>query len=457
LPYTANYNFGVSSFIFRWGALFLCAGIVPGQVENSIDFIYTEAPRYEPATPGTRFPAGAALRIVAQGQARALVPAFAASADASIAFDGQRVLFAGKRKAGDPWQIWEVPAAGGAPRRVTAFNDDAVAPFYLADEWIVYSRHTPSGFQLETMPLAGGGPVVRLTYAPGDHLATDALRDGRVLFDGPHPDAASPRRDVYAVYPDGSGVETYRCDHGRDRHSGRQVASGDIVFEVSGKLARFTSARADQLEIPMSAGQFAGPIAETPPGEWLVAYRPDSRARYGIYRWKAGQSAPDKLVASPVANAIQPVLVAPHEVPKRHPSGLGNREGANLLCLNAYTSRSPIPADSVAAVRVWALDDAGAAVNLGQAPVEHDGSFFVQTPADRGIRFELLDQAGKTVAAEKGWFWARRGEQRICVGCHAGPERAPDNAVPAILLRGTDPAKMLLPVHGRETAEVRSR
>ena len=59
------------------------------------------------------------------------------------------------------------------------------------------------------------------------------------------------------------------------------------------------------------------------------------------------------------ANAIQPVLIAPHEVPKRHPSGLGDREGANLLCLNVYTSRSPIPADSVTAVRVWALDGTG--------------------------------------------------------------------------------------------------
>lgn len=447
----------MSSSIIQLGALLLCAGIVPGQVESSIDFIYTEAPRYDPGAPGARFPAGAALRIVSHGQARPLVPGFSASADASVSFDGKHVLFSGKRKPSDPWQIWEVAVSGGEPRRVTASREDSVAPFYLADEWIVYARRTPSGFQLETKPLEGGEPIVRLTYAPGDHLATDALRDGRVLFDAPHPDSASPLRDVFAVYLDGSGVETYRCEHGRDRHSGRQLASGDVVFEVAGRLARFTSARADQEEIPTPAGEFAGPIAETSSGEWLLAYRPDRQAGYGIYRWKTGRSQPEKVVVPQGANAIQPVLIAPHEVPKRHPSGLGDREGANLLCLNVYTSRSPIPADSVTAVRVWALDDAGSAVALGQAPVERDGSFFVQAPADRGIRFELLDRAGKTVTAEKGWFWARRGEQRVCVGCHAGPGRAPDNAVPGILLKGTDPAKMLLPVHGRETAEVRSR
>jgi len=36
----------------------------------------------------------------------------------------------------------------------------------------------------------------------------------------------------------------------------------------------------------------------------------------------------------------------------------------------------------------------------------------------------------------------RPSEQRICAGCHAGPERAPDNLAPAVLLRTTDPVKM---------------
>jgi hypothetical protein len=33
----------------------------------------------------------------------------------------------------------------------------------------------------------------------------------------------------------------------------------------------------------------------------------------------------------------------------------------------------------------------------------------------------------------------RHGEQRICVGCHTGPEQAPENRVPAVLLRTTTP------------------
>lgn len=107
-----------------------------------------------------------------------------------------------------------------------------------------------------------------------------------------------------------------------------------------------------------------------------------------------------------------------------------------------YTSKLRIPEGSVTAVRVWALDGRGAAVAIGQAPVEKDGSFFVLAPGERPIRFELLDRAGKSAAAEKGWFWARRGEQRVCVGCHAGPERAPENAVPEVLRRTTEPVRL---------------
>jgi len=37
----------------------------------------------------------------------------------------------------------------------------------------------------------------------------------------------------------------------------------------------------------------------------------------------------------------------------------------------------------------------------------------------------------------------RPSEQRSCVGCHAGPERAPENKVPEILNRILAPVKML--------------
>jgi len=84
------------------------------------------------------------------------------------------------------------------------------------------------------------------------------------------------------------------------------------------------------------------------------------------------------------------------------------------LCLSSYVSKSErIPKGSVAEVRVWSQNKRGGAVALGKAPVEIDGSFYVQAPSETPLRFELLDGAGKTVAAEKGWF----GRARESSGC----------------------------------------
>jgi len=343
------------------------------------------------------------------------------------------VLFSAKQKAGDPWQIWEMPVSGGAARPVAPSKEDAIAPFYLPGDRIVYSRRTPAGLQLVTVALDGGAPL-QITYGPGNRVATDVLHDGRVLFEADG--------EIYTVYPDGSGVESYRCDHGPARAGARELSSGDILFETGGKLARFTSARAIQLPVALPPGEYAGPAAELSPDAWLLSYRASSTAPYGLYRWRAGDSVPARVLVT-AAQAVQPVLVRPRPVPKRFPSALGDRQGANLLCLNVYTSKLRIAEGSVAKVRVWARNDAGSAALLGEAPVEKDGSFFVNPPSETAIRFELLDRSGKIVAAEKTWFWARRGEQRVCVGCHAGPERAPENAVPQILLRSTEPVHLV--------------
>jgi hypothetical protein len=416
-------------------ASFLATCGLYSQIGQSVPILYTETSRYDPAsarTGGERFPNGAAIELFTAGRQHPIAPNFADTADPTVSFDGRRVLFAAKPKTTDPWQIWEMPLNGGAPRCVVSGKSDAIAPFYLPADRIVYSIRTPSGFQLATLPLEGGAPL-QLTYGTGNRIAADVLLDGRVLFESAN--------ELYTVYSDGSGVESYRCDHGPIRRGARQVSSGDIVFETAGRLARFTSARAVQLPLTLPKGEYLGPVAELSPEAWIVSYRPDPAGPHGLYLWRLDQTPPQKLVA-PALEAVQPVLVQSRPVPKRHPSALGDREGANLLCLNVYTSKLSIPPDAVAKVRVWALPDGASPRLLGEAPVETDGSFFVNPPSETAIRFELLDRSGKIIAAEKNWFWARRGEQRVCVGCHAGPERAPENAVPQVLLRTTDPVKL---------------
>jgi len=407
-------------------------------------FLYTVAPTFEPLawTHGEeRFPAGAAIFVSDATGRRALAAQFATSADPSVSFDGRRVLFAGKLKAGDPWQIWELTLADGAVRRVTSGSDDCVRPFYLPEDRVVYARKTAGRFAIEAVELVGGKPLA-LTYGPANFMPTDILRDGRILFETGYPLGSDAVPEIYTVYSDGSGVESYRCDHGKVHHQGRQVSPGDVVFSTGAGLARFTSARAQEVLISAPAGDYAGDVAEVAGGDWLVSWRKDAKAPFQLMRWTPGTASLSSVVSVQNANVIQPVPIGPRITPNRHPSGLHDWPNANLLCLNAYTSKHAFAAGSIHSVRVYARGGAGTPKLLGTAPVERDGSFFVQVPTEQGLQFELLDAAGQTLEREAGFFWMRRGEQRVCVGCHAGPETAPDNAVPMILLKSTTPADM---------------
>jgi hypothetical protein len=406
---------------------------------------------------GDRFGGSATIFARSSRGRHPLVSDFAASADPAVSFDGENVMFAGKQKSHDPWQIWEISLAGGKPRRMTSCVEDCIRPFYLPENRIVYAKKIDGRFIVEAATLVDGNaaaPVVRLTYA-GNSLPTDVLRDGRILFEATYPlgspSQASGTPELYTVYSDGSGVESYRCDHGQGRHAGKQVSSGDIVFAAHSGLGRFTSALAQEVPVTAPGGEYAGDPAQTASGDWLLSWRPDAKSPFQLMLWtdRVGRtrlSAPTgslrPVVVEPNANVIQPIPIIQRAMPNRHPSGLHDWPYANLLCLNAYTSKYKFAEGSIHSVRLYARDTRGAARLLGTAPVETDGSFFVQVPADQPLQIELLDASGKILKRQSGWFWMRRGEQRACVGCHAGPETAPENAVPMILLKSTTPADM---------------
>jgi hydrazine synthase alpha subunit-like protein len=410
-------------------------------------FLYTVGQRYEPLAwmdGGERFAAGATIFVRDANGQHPLVPSFAASADPAVSFDGSRVLFAGKRTSQDRWQIWEMALESGDPRRITNCAEGCVRPLYLPEDRIVYGEQIGGRIVIQAAALGGGKPLP-LTYGPASSLPTDVLQDGRVLFETSFPSGGSAIPELYTVYSDGSGVESYRCDHGKARYSGKQVSSGDIVFATQGGLARFTSALAKQVQLAAADGEYAGDIAETGSGEWLLAWRPNRSSPFQLMWWKPCQLTLRPALQERGLNVVQPVLVTKRAVPKRHPSGLHDWSVANLLCLNAYTSKYKFATSSIQSVRIYTTDASGAVLLLGSAPVEPDGSFFAQVPGDQPLQIELLDGQNKTLKREAGWFWMRSGEQRACVGCHAGPETAPENAVPMILLKSTTPADMTHP------------
>jgi len=424
--------------------------------------LVTSAPAYDPLAAlhgAERFPKGAQLLLVCDGKAEPLVEGFAASADASVSFDARTVLFSGKKSASDPWQIWEVTLADHSVRQITSGPSDAVRPLYLPGRRLVFARRGPGvptdrsssvgwpaqGFQLVAAGLDGKNELP-LTYMPASAIPADVVADGRILFESRFPLGTGNTPELLLVYSDGSGVESYRCDHGAARWGGRQLASGDVVFTHGGSLARFTSPLAHEERITAPRADYAGGIVEAPSGDWLVSMRASAAAPFALKAWKHSEEAAatsmTEILARPGENLVEPVLLAARERPKQHPSGLHDWNYANLLALDARLSREGDLKATPAQVRLETMDAAGRPVAMGTSTVEGDGSFFVKAPADQPIRFVLLDEKGSAVRQEHGWFWIRRGEQRVCVGCHTGPERASENNVPAVLLRSTIPTDL---------------
>ncbi len=432
----------------------------------SVDVIVTAAPIYEPlavlrgasqysqARSGERFPHGAQLLWIHQGIAEPLLPGFAASADANLSFDGLRVLFAGKKSAVDPWQIWELTLADHSLRQVIATPTDAVRPFYLPGGRLVWAQRTPHGFQIESSadgrlpapfflnPTADPG-VLPLTYMRASAFPTDVLADGRILFEAGFPLGLGSTPEIYTEYADGSGVEAYRCDHGRARWGGMQLASGDVVFTHGASLARFTSPLAHEVSIDAPRAEYDGAMAETAAGDWLLSARPASgeqnAGHYALTLWKPGAMALQTVYAQSGMNLVDPVLLTPRTPPRRHPSGLHPWNYANLMALDARLSPEGDLKVTSISVRLERQDASGKAIITGMAPVAADGSFYVKVPSDQPIRFSLLDKNGAVLRRQRGWFWIRSGEQRICVGCHTGPERSSENRKPEVFDRTTMP------------------
>ncbi len=431
----------------------LCAFAPSVTNKVGADFIVTAAPIYAPLAElhgRERFPRGAQLLLVHDGKAEPLVTGFADTADANISFDAKRVLFAGKRSAADPWQIWELTLNDGSVRKVFETKTDAERPFYLPGGRMVWAQRTSTGFRIESAqdghppkvpflnPTAGPG-MLPLTYIRASAFPAGILSDGRILFESGFPLGEGAVPELYVVYADGSGVEEYRSDQGRARWGGSQLASGDVVFTHGKSLARFTSSLAHEAPVAAPRAEYTGAVAETTSGMWLMSARTVSEAHYAIHLWKPGARSMETVLARRGENLVEPALVVPRVEPRRFPSGLHPWNYANLMSLDSRMSLEGNLKQAPAKVRLESLDANGHVKVNGTAPVASDGSFYVKVPTERPIRFLLLDKKGTVLRRQHGWFWIRSGEQRICVGCHTGPAFSPENRVPGILKLTTTP------------------
>ncbi len=96
---------------------------------------------------------------------------------------------------------------------------------------------------------------------------------------------------------------------------------------------------------------------------------------------------------------------------------------------------------------------------LGYAPIEPDGSFKLQVPADVPLALSVVDADGRAIQTHTNWIQVRPGERRTCDGCHSPRRGAALNsgAVVNTLAAGIKAALSSQHQSGETLASLRTR
>lgn len=445
------------------GALALTAG----GAEPAGNIVFTQLPAgAADARPGDefarRFPARSQIVSVdpldPEEEVRVLTEDFRSARAPAVSPDGTRMVFSGQRQEGGPWKIWEMDLLRRRARLVTPV-EGATDPAYLADGGIVFSApagadRRPAGgaskaqhalFRVDPRDGANDSEPERITFHPGDDASPTVLRDGRLLF-VMRPSAASPITRLMTMRADGTAAELYYEDRNGGRQTGRawETPDGRVVLveradmqTPGGGLVAISEHRPLHSRVELGSGVRGSFHSLVPLSseEILVSYRPPDGASYGLYAFdpRSGRLTP-VLDPGPEHDAIEPVAAVARPVPKRFESVVDpQRATGELYCLDADhsdlppTLRSGPSGSSAGSASVRIRSATG---TLGEVPLEEDGSFYIELPADTPVRLETLDAAGRLVRGPSAWIWVRPNERRGCIGCHEDRELAPENRVP---------------------------
>jgi hypothetical protein len=424
-----------------------------------------------------------------------LTEGFDSACDPDVSFDGTRMVFAGKRQATDPWNIYEMNLDGSAVRQVTHDAGDARNPIYQGRMYVITSDRPWDQFTFVSSRageineygrqpatslyscLSDGSSVRRLTFNPSSDFDPVVLPDGRLLFSSwqratlEH--GLQGRVSLFAMLTDGLDYALFVGPEGRrikhmpcvtDERTVVFVEADRVGWDGAGSLASVSLRRNLHSYRPITKpadGLFATP-APLHGNEILVSRRrQDGGGTHGVERLDLVTGRRQPVFDDPDYHDIQAKAVVVRPRPDGRSSPVSDdRPNGVLYGLNVYdsdlTGRGWIEPGQALRLRVLegiprtmpahpstepATDTAPLLPRrlLGEIAVEQDGSFNVEVPANVPIELQLVDEYGLALRS-CSWIWVRNRETRGCIGCHEDGERTPENrfvkalAAPSIAL-----------------------
>lgn len=179
-------------------------------------------------------------------------------------------------------------------------------------------------------------------------------------------------------------------------------------------------------------------------GRLFVAHAPWYKtgfADYGLYLLDMNTRELTLVYDDPAVSDVDPVVLAPRPVPPHTEPNVARdaAQTGTVLCMSAFDSDKTYDHAAARYVRVLGATLMGETINanasfessvLGTAPLQPDGSFLVEVPADRPVRFQILDSEERVLLHETEFNYVRGGERVTCIGCHEPKGTTPPSRLP---------------------------
>jgi len=399
---------------------------------------------------------------------QSLTPDFASAGRPDVSLDAARILFVGRRTRTARLSVWEIKTDGRDLRQVVALPDaditqaiylselftlDAGAPIPLIAFIASASPRAADGFGILHACRLDGSGVQRLSYNPLGERDPCILADGRIVVRARLPTGGSCLMSLFA---DGTDAALFfRDPDAAADYLGPCASTGDAVYFLeAARHAQPDRRTHTSALVEVQRAQNLTTHREILGGidaEYRCPAPLDSRRLLLSIR-PLGQATFDLHVVNPSEASVEPVhpptddwheldarIIATRPVPAGR-SSVVHPEGATgyLYCLDVYLLGRPEQPQNrrivkIRHVQVYAAANAQAPVDspaprlLGDAPVESDGSFFLEVPARTPLRLRTVDAAGDTIAEMTSWIWVMPRESRGCIGCHEDRELSPPN------------------------------
>jgi hypothetical protein len=349
---------------------------------------------------------------------------------------------------------------------------------------------------------ADGSNIERVSFNMSDDFDPFVKADGRIIFTRWDHHGTVNRFPLFFTNPDGHGSFTFFSPHSNAMFfHPREMPDGSVISirsdEVNGDegpivlIKDFSTAGEPMpdgavvnltphisMSEPFETGAFKYPHA-LPDGRIIAAFSPrfgtfvdsndviidEVEPDFGLYTMDSNGKNLTLLYNDPDMNELDAVVVVPRSIPPVIPSQLNKTETTGILTVESVYFRQSGDGQEIPDQRIQEAknvmvieaiprstgdrDEIGVTEFeqkriLGVAPIQADGSFSIEVPANTPFSFNVLDSLGRSIVSKRNWVTVRPGEHfEKCSGCH-GP-RGENSGNPNPIAATLPPANLEVP------------